>query len=215
MTCKIKKSLHDKIYQLVTENKLKSIDFFPHHKGLELSIDSSIQGEEKKELEENISEMWYDNEFIYRCSLYPKIIDGVLEITALNENDLVDYGAARENWNFEYLVNNINDELSKHIDEEIKIDNLLLNLEGNGNFNFIINIYALEYYKEGVKEPIVLTNNDEIKSKIINYVESWATNNLYNCSEDDINYRIEISESYLYHLDEYWSSKLDLEIVEN
>lgn len=215
MTCKINKSLYDKIYQLVVENKLKSIDFFPHHKGLELSIDGSIQGEEKAELEENISEMWYDNEFIYRCSLYPKIIDGVLEITALHENDLVEYYSARDNWSIGNLINTIEEDLSKHIDEELNYDNLSLFLEGNGNPSMEIYVYELNYYKEGVKKPIELTKNEEIKSKIINYVESWASDNLDNCSKDDINYRIEISDSYLYHLDEYWSSKIDLEIVEN
>ena len=169
------------IFQLVTEKKLETIYFYPYHKGIDISTEGKMNESEKKEFEDGLADMWYDNEFIYRFTLYPQINNGVLEFEALNENDLVEFGSAREDWNFEELVKTIKIDLAEQIDCEINVDDLALNIDGSGYPSIELNNYDLKYYKAGVKKPIVLSKNEEIKSKIINYVEHWAVNNLFNC----------------------------------
>lgn len=214
MTCKINKSLFDKIYQFVSEKKLDSILFYPYHKGIDVSINGILDKSEKKKVGDQLADLWFENNFIYRVLIEPKIYKSALELIGYFENDLSEFGSAKENWNFKELIETININFTDEIDSEFDFNDLALNLDGSGNPSIKLNYYELKYFKRGIDEGIDLTKNKVIKSKIVNYLENWSVKNLYNCSEKKSNYTIHISDSNLMELTELWSENFVIEIVE-
>lgn len=220
MILNINKNLYDKLIPLVTNNQIDYICFEPIHKGLDISIEGSIENELLEKLREDLSSFWFENDIIYSCVLRPKLLNDELCFLANFENDLVAYGAADECWDIKNIIEFISPVLKDIIDEELISDNLSLTLEADFSPNLDLSFYDLEYFLEGSENSLIgsenslmLTDNEVIKNLILNYVKDWGVTQLYECPKDNIRFRVYIESSYLLKLIEFWSIDVHLEIL--
>lgn len=215
MNCTINTEMYEVVKSLTLSDEFESFSLIPVHKGMEIEIDCQSSLLNKEELKRLIGDFYYENDFEYMGSFFPKINEGSLMFEACFEFDLNEYGN-HENWDLEDLFKGVISELTTIIGEEIDFEKMILNLEIDiyGGEDMEFTEYNLEYRDDEGETAIVLTHIDVVKDKLVERIKIWAIENCFEGSKDGREISLEVYESDLYLFREGFSEDVYLEVVD-
>jgi hypothetical protein len=194
-TLSAEKPFYDALRAGTESQKLKSISFYPWHKGLDIDISGKIDQDEKDELESLAEEWFYTTDLMYSCEVSPRLNGDRLELDVSYSHDLTEDGAEWSGDNFFQTIGPlIAQQLNKEVDE---CDTFIsFELEASDIQSPEISSLTITHDSEDANLGLELTISEELKAAIISYADQWAVANLQECS-DSIHYSYSLNiENY-------------------
>jgi hypothetical protein len=219
MECVISTNLYNIIKELTIKGDLKSFGFCAYSKFFEVTINEILNNKNYEELQEQLEEFAFDNEFMFNADFFPYLEEGTLKIKVTFTEDDSDYDETL--WTMEDLYVEIKDKLDKKLGPGFDLDNLDLqmSIESNREFGIQLDSYNLIYSVPESDELINLSEDKDLKMAIFDYFRLWVTKNYLGTrailgEELDFNFSIEIEESSLSSYIEYIYDTITLNITE-
>lgn len=219
MDCVISTKLYNTIKELTIKGDLNSFEFTAYSKFMDISINEILNNTNYEELQGELLEFFYDNEFMFNGVFYPYVEEDNLKIKVtftedfISNSDEIDKSSIVTDF-----YDKITDKLEKRLGPEFDFDNLDLqmDLESNRESSFQLESFNLIYIDPESEEVINLSEDNDLKTAAINYFLLWGTENFSATSllgeELDFSFSISIEESYLSSFNEFVYDIINLNI---
>ena len=192
-TLSAEKAFYDALRAATESQKIKSISFYPWHKGLDIDISSNLDQDEKDELESLAGDWFYTTDLMYSCDVSPRLNGDQLELEVLYSHNLTEDGAEWDGDGFFQIVGPL---IAQQLNKEVEEWDLFVSfdLDASDIQSPEISGLTITLDSEDANVNLEVAISDELKAAIVSYAHQWAVANLQGCSDSNYSYSLNIED---------------------